>query len=142
MSVWHTVRASSFADRKDLEGFAACKAKGHSDHYCFAFGDNGIGLWGDKTGPGTGPSCALPPEVWHVYYHQARLKKVVVRRRGKSVICELKDTMPPEAKAKAQNGALIDLNADACAALGLKPPVLATVDYRWAEENEPLVKRS
>lgn len=122
-------KASSFADPKDIERFQKCKAEGKTDLQCFKVGDNGIGKWGDSTVKGTGPSCALPPEEWQVWSHP-RFKRVLVRYQGREVVCELKDTMPK--KQNITNGAVIDLNFDACEALGVKPPVmLEGVTWQW-----------
>ena len=46
IEVEHETYASSFADPADVEAFEKCKADGHSDDYCFQFGDNGIGCYG------------------------------------------------------------------------------------------------
>ncbi len=126
--------ASSFADARDVAAFRLCKMKGKSDRECFKVGDNAIGLWGDSTAEGTGPCCALPPEDWQPFYHGARKKKVIVENiAGDEVICELRDTMPH--KAAITNGAGIDLNPDACSALGFTPPIMSKVKWRWADEE-------
>lgn len=122
-------KASSFADPKDIEAFRRCKTRGGSDQECFKVGDNGIGKWGDSTVKGTGPSCALPPDDWQAWT-RPRGQKVLVRYKDKEVVCELKDTMPR--KANITNGAIIDLNFDACQALGVTPPVmLEGVTWQW-----------
>ena len=125
----HHVMASSFADPADVAAFKRCKANGGSDAYCFAKGDNAVGLWGDSTAEGTGPSCALPPEDWNDFYHAARFKRVLVKVGDKQVICELKDTMPH--KKNIRNGAGIDLNPDACTALGLTSPIMVAATWEW-----------
>src|ERR1044072_293201 len=51
-----TVLASSFADPADIAAFKKCKREGHTDSYCFKYGDNGIGYWGDETSEGSGAS--------------------------------------------------------------------------------------
>lgn len=124
----HKVKASSFADPADVAAFKRCKAKGHSDEYCFAYGDNGIGCWGDDTTTNV-PMCALPREDWIAFGSAARGKKVLVAAGGKSVVCELRDTMPW--KRNIKNGAGIDLNPAACKALGLKPPILVDATWEW-----------
>jgi hypothetical protein len=126
----HSVIASSFADPADVTAFKRCKDKGGSDHDCFRVGDNAVGLWGDSTEEGTGPSCALPPDDWHPFYNTARLKKVLVKANENEVVCELKDTMPP--KTYITNGAGIDLNPDAVRALGLEPPIMESATWQWA----------
>lgn len=125
MNIWHKVIGTSFGDPDDIRKFKACKAKGRSDIACFKVGDNAIGLWKDSTATGTGPSCALPPEVWTPFYHLAHLKKVLVKRGDKQVTCLLKDTLPHRVKK-------IDLNPDALKALGEKPPFKGFVYWKWA----------
>lgn len=125
-----TVKASSFADPADVRAFRHCKSDGGTDQQCFKVGDNGIGKWGDDCTEGSGPRCALPPEVWSTFGSAARGKKVLVTHGDKSVVCELRDTMPHI--ANLANAARIDLNPDACAALGLMPPVMADVTWQWA----------
>ena len=118
--------ASSFADPSDIRRFNRCKAEGKSDQECFRVGDNGIGFWGDDCSAGSGPSCALPPEV----IDDLGLTKnspVKVTRNDKTTIALLKDHMPH--LRNLANSARIDLNPDACAELGLNPPVMAKVVY-------------
>ena len=128
---WHDVIASSFADPADIRAFKRCKATGKSDRECFAVGDNGIGKWGDDT-TGPTPMCALPPEDWQHLGAKARGAKVEVTiiATGRTVICELRDTMP--ARRNVKNGAGIDLAPGACAALGLRPPFKTAAAWRWA----------
>jgi hypothetical protein len=128
----HAGKASSFADPKDVERFNKCKAQGKSDKECFKVGDNGIGCWGDDC-TGATPCCALPPddmiERWGSVA-AAKHKPVLVAANDREVICVLKDRMPW--KKNITNGAIIDLNPGACAALGLKPPVMVSAKWRWA----------
>jgi hypothetical protein len=128
----HSGKASSFADPKDVEAFRRCKAKGKSDEECFKIGDNGIGLWGDDC-TGATPACALPPEKMIERWgsiNAAKHKPVEVTVEDKSVICIVKDRMPHE--RYITNNAIIDLSPGACAALGLKPPVMVSATWRWA----------
>ena len=125
----HVVQASSFADPADVAAFRRCKARGMSDIEAFRYGDNGVGKWGDDTTEGSGPSCALPPEDGRPLEDKAHLAKVRVFANGRSVVCLLKDTMP--ARANIKNGCGIDLNPDACAALGLHPPVKCAASWEW-----------
>lgn len=125
----HAGIASSFADPKDVAAFKACKAEGKTDEQCFAVGDNGIGKWVDSCVEGTGPACALPPEDWQPFSLTARKKKVLVTGNGKSVVAELRDTMPH--KANIHNGAIIDLSPDAVRALGWEPPIMNHVTWQW-----------
>lgn len=126
----HSVKASSFADPDDIAGFRRCKSQGNSDQVCFGKGDNGIGKWGDDCSEGSGPRCALPPEDWQPLGANARGAKVLVKANGQEVVCELRDTMPH--LANIRNGAGIDLNPDACKALGLHPPVMVNATWQWA----------
>lgn len=121
--------ATSFADPADVAAFRKCKAQGKSDAQCFKVGDNGIGCWGDDT-TAARPMCALPPEDWKPLGKNARGAKVLVIVGYKSVLCELRDTMP--ARRNIKNGAVIDLNPAACKALGLTPPMKAHCAWAFA----------
>jgi hypothetical protein len=121
--------ASSFADPADIAAFKRCKAQGHTDKQCFAIGDNGIGYWGDVTASDT-PMCALPPGEWKKFGSKARGKKMKVTYRDKTVICELRDTLPPVPK----HNVVIDLNPGALKALGLTPGGLYEgVHWKWLD---------
>lgn len=126
----HRVNASSFADPADVRAFERCKNQGNSDKFCFGKGDNAVGKWGDSTAAGSGPIVALPPEDWQRFGSSARGKKVLVTANGKSVVAELRDTMPH--KANVKNGAGIDLNPDCASALGLNPPFMVEATWAWA----------
>jgi len=129
----HHGLASSFADPADVRAFKRCKAEGKSDAECFRVGDNGVGAWGDDCSEGSGPSCALPPddmiEKWGSV-NAARHKPVNVKANGQSVVAITKDRMPW--KKNITNKAIIDLNPDAVASLGLKPPIMETASWEWA----------
>lgn len=126
--IWHEGHASSFADPADVRAFRRCKAQGKSDSECFKVGDNGIGKWGmDTTQPV--PMCALPPEDWQILTHPPGTV-VIVEANGQTVRAELQDTMPH--RANITNGAIIDLNPAACAALGMEPPLMVKARWRWA----------
>jgi hypothetical protein len=56
--------------------------------------------------------------------NNARGKKVAVTFNGKTVIGELRDTMPN--KANIKNGAGLDLNPGFAKAFGLTPPFLVS----------------
>lgn len=127
-NVIHRVKASSFADPADVRAFKKCKATGKSDQECFKVGDNGIGKWGDDT-TANKPMCALPREDWAHLGDDARGAKVLVTANGREVVCELRDTMP--ARANIKNGAGIDLNPAACAAIGLTPPIMISATWSW-----------
>lgn len=128
ITIVHHVKASSFADPADVAAFRKCKAQGKTDQECFKVGDNGIGKWGDDT-TADRPMCALPPEDWKPLGAKARGAKVLVKANGKSVVCELRDTMP--AKRNIKNGAGIDLNPAAVKAIGLKPPIMVAATWEW-----------
>jgi hypothetical protein len=128
----HNVKASSFADKADVEAFRRCKAQDGSDQDCFLVGDNGIGCWNDDCAEGP-PMCALPPEDMEERWGSvaaAKHKKVMVVANGRIVTCILGDRMPHRENIK--NGAGIDLNPAACSALGLKPPIIVKATWRWA----------
>ena len=130
----HAVKATSFADPRDIRSFRRCKERGGSDQDCFKVGDNGIGLWGDDCSAGSGPSCALPPddmiERWGSI-KAAKHKRVIVAIYDAHCICTLKDRMPW--RKNITNHAGIDLNPDACKALGLDPPVFESVSWSWVD---------
>ena len=123
------VQASSFADPADVRRYRQAKARGKSDAEAFREGDNGVGCWGDRTDEGSGPACALPPEDWQPLGAGAHLAQVRVCAGGRSVVCLLKDRMP--SRKHIRNGAGIDLNPDACEALGLVPPVMVAATWEW-----------
>jgi len=130
-TVSHIVLASTFADPGDVAAFRKAKAEGMSDEEAFKVGDNGIGKWGDDTTADV-PMCALPPEDWEPFADTARGKLVIIERQENrtEVTAQLRDTMPH--RANITNGAGIDLNPAACRALGIVPPALVHVSWRWA----------
>jgi hypothetical protein len=129
MEPQHKVYASSFADPADVRAFRRCKAQGHSDSYCFKYGDNGIGAWGDRTDEGSGPSCALPPDIMS-FYGLSHNDNIRIARGDKVVIAKIKDRMPPtDYLIRHGLKARIDMNPDTCRALGLEPPVLTLVTW-------------
>jgi hypothetical protein len=128
--VVHRGMASSFADPADLIAYKHCKATGRSEEECLAVGDNCIGVWDDPTGQGTGLSCALIPEDIRERWGTLRNGKhrlVRVSANGKTIVCVLKDILGHH------KGVVIDLNPDACAALG-KSPVnfMKPCSWSWA----------
>jgi hypothetical protein len=128
-----TVIASSFADPQDVAAFKKAIAEGKTEVEALKIGDNGIGVWGDNTARDDVPMCALPPEDWIAKWgkgSKARGKKVAVTYKGKTVIGELRDTMPH--KAKITNGAGIDLNPGFAKAFNVRPPfILQDVHWDW-----------
>lgn len=134
MEVQNHVTASSFADPSDVRRYRAAKARGASEQEALSVGDNAIGCWGDDTSMGSGPSCALPPEVMIQNWGSvsgARYQQVLVTKDNKSVVCVIKDRMPH--LEDIHNSARIDLNPDAVMALGMEPPMLATVIWQKHE---------
>ena len=128
-----TVTASSFADPKDVAAYKKAIAQGKSEKDALKVGDNGIGMWGDNTARDDVPMCALPPEDWKAKWgsgQNARGKKVAVTYKGKTVIGELRDTMPK--KQNIKNGAGIDLNPGFAKAFNVPPPfMLKNVQWEW-----------
>lgn len=128
------VIASSFADPADVVAYKAAIAAGKTEAEALAAGDNGIGYWGDDTTSDALPMCALPYEVWEDKWGPgtaARGKKVSVKYDGKTILGELRDTMPH--LANISNGAGIDLNPGFAKALSVKPPfLLSNVTWNWA----------
>ena len=125
------VKASSFADPADIAAYRKAKAEGKSEQQALKLGDNGIGYWGDDTTSETTPMCALPRDIWEEKWGgAARGKKVSVTYAGKTVIGELRDTMPHLVNIK--NGAGIDLNPGFAKAFGIKQPfMLDGVVWEW-----------
>ncbi len=139
----HKVWASSFADPEDVRRFKQCKQEmgywnkgvwhpGSSDSHCFEVGDNGIGAWKDDCSEGSGPSCALPPEVME-YYGLEHLSPLIVNYQGNEVRLLVKDHMPSISYLEKHGRKFrIDLNPDACHALGISIPAEALVTWRKA----------
>lgn len=127
------MNASSFADAQDVTAYKNAIAQGKTEAEARKIGDNGIGKWGDSTARDDVPMCALPPEDWVLKWGAgitARGKKVAVTFKGKTVIGELRDTMPH--KANIKNGAGIDLNPGFAKAFGVRPPfMLSGVKWEW-----------
>src|SRR5437588_8625687 len=101
------MKATSFADVSDLLEYNRRIREGKTPEQAFEYGDNGLGSTQLSTVAGTGPAVALP--------HPWQSRHVRVSREDKVVLCEVRDTAPH---------GVIDLNPDACAALGLEIPVL------------------
>lgn len=128
----HPCVLSSFADPADIRGFKKCKAAGGTDKYCFGFGDNGEGYWGDDTTTAE-PQCAFPPdtmiETWGSI-NAAHNEIVLVQYAGKVVKCRVTDRMPW--RKNIMNGAGCDLNPGAQRALGLAPPFMKKGSWQLA----------
>jgi hypothetical protein len=128
------VNASTFADPKDFAAYKKAIAQGKTEQQALAVGDNCVGCWGDSTASVDVPMCALPPEDWTAKWgagSNARGKKVAVTYKGKTVVGELRDTMPR--KASIKNGAGIDLNPGFVKAFGLVPGfLLPGFKWEWA----------
>lgn len=137
----YNTKASSFADPKDVEAFNRCKAAGGTDQQCFKVGDNGIGFFkGVNTADPNTPYAAVPREVWKEKWGtsaNAAGKGIEVTYKNpqtgetRTVIGKLGDTMPSQANIK--NGAGIDLNPGFSNKLGMKPPFLEPVSWKWTE---------
>lgn len=129
-----TVTASTFADPADVDAYTKAIAKGKTRKEALKLGDDGTGCWRDDTTSATEPMCALPPEDWQTKWgpgQAARGAGVSVTYKAKTVVGELRDTMP--SKVNIHNGAGIDLNPGFCAAFGLKPRfLLPDFDWEWA----------
>jgi hypothetical protein len=111
------VKATSFADLSDLLEYNRCIRKGMTPEAAFEYGDNGLGSTELSTVQGTGAAVALP-HPW-----RTRTVRVTCAGTGKTADCEVRDTAP---------FGVIDLNPDACTALGLTPPVLQNdVTFEW-----------
>lgn len=124
-----TVLASTFADPMDIAAFKACKQLGHSDMYCFSFGDNGIGFWGDDT---TGPDAqvALPPEFLEGRPNGGHNNLLtIIYKDSNPIQARVTDHMPHVANIK--NGARIDLNPVAASQLGIPTGSMVPVTWRW-----------
>ncbi len=126
-------RATCFADSSDVRKFKACKANGYSDKYCFGaggdYGDNAIGIFGQDTSEGSGPSCALHPEDIRAKWGTiaaGRHKQVRVTANQKDIICEVKDIL-----GHINKNVVVDLNPDAIRALGLEPGPNFSVHCSW-----------
>ena len=132
---WHAVKASSFADKKDVWVFEQCKKKGHTDRYCFQYGDNGIGCWGDDTSSDR-PMCALPPDDMIKRWGSvadAKNKRVMVKANNQEVDCMLADRM--RWKCNIPKGhAKLDLNPGAAGVLALEPPFLVNATWAWSDD--------
>lgn len=130
MKTWNKAIATSFADPEDVKAYRRAKAAGLSDQEAFKRGDNGVGCWGDDTTENR-PMCALPPEDWKPLGKRARGARVEIETDRRSVVAELRDTMPH--RRNIRNGAGIDLNPAAVAALGLRVPCHHPVKWRFQE---------
>lgn len=124
--------ATSFADPADVRRFRVCKQKGHSDTYCFNYGDNGIGAWGDNTAQEKTPMVALPPE--HMIekfgrWQKAHKAKVLVEVNGRTTEAIVADRMPFRKYRRYEN--MIDLNPAALKKLSLKAPLKIDAKWKW-----------
>jgi len=128
----HSGKASSFADPADIEGFKKAKARGLNDKEAFAFGDNGIGCWGDDTTNVTLPYVAVTPDDMIAQWGSiaaAKHKHVAVTIGDKTVNCIVADRMPW--KKNVTNGAIIDLAPGAQHFFELEPPFLVDCSWSW-----------
>lgn len=135
------VRASTFADPRDIARFTRCKARGGTDRECFKVGDNGIGRWGHITSNTNRAYVALPYEVWQRAGREGGTP-VRVAYSGKAVIAELGDTMPHLENITNHCG--IDLNPACCKALGIAFGTLTDgVEWEWFDKGpSPVISSS
>jgi len=112
------MRATSFADAEDLRRYNRAISSGRTSQQALEVGDNGLGAWGKSTVAGTGPCVALSPHT--AGFSRGRLVRVFFGE--KSVDADVRDIGPEN---------VIDLNPDAVAELGLKPPLDVMVDWIW-----------
>ena len=111
------MKVTSFADVADLRAYNNALDQGKTPQEALAVGDNGVGAWGKSTVAGTGPCFATSHEDG-----AGRGKFATLYVEGKNVLAECRDIGPP---------GVIDLNPDACSALGLTPPVLTSGSLSW-----------
>ncbi len=107
------LRLTSFATYKDLVNYIKCLQKGKTSTQCYAFGDNGIGAWGDVTATTKKAMCAISPKLAKQQYGSANAAKgrlVRVTLNNVSVVCEIRDKGPD---------GVCDLNPAALIFLGL-----------------------
>lgn len=125
-------KASSFADPDDIEAFRRAKARGLSDKEAFAFGDNGVGCWGDDTTDIAKPYVAVTPDDMIAQWGsiaKAKHKEIDVTIEGVTKRCVVGDRMPW--KKNVKNGAVIDLAPGAQLAFDLKPPFKVDCSWSW-----------
>lgn len=111
------MRLTSFADTADLLAYNRAVKSGKTPKEALSVGDNGLGASNLSTVSGTGPCCAL-----HGSGNLGR--RVLVQFGGLSVECDVRDVSPD---------GVCDLNPDACAELGLKPPVSESGDVSFVD---------
>ena len=120
------MKASSFADPKDVEDFKKCKLQGKTDKQCFLVGDNGIGAWGANTAQTTKAMAAVHEDDavarWGSFDGAAH-RRVRVTVGGVSVEATVED--------KLGTANRIDLNPAAAKKLGLNPPFLIACEWEW-----------
>lgn len=123
---WRSCEASSFADPADLRAFDRCKATGKTDLQCFAVGDNGIGQWGAKTAQEHTPMVAIHKTDlvarWGSVDAGAH-RRVEIECKGRMVTAAVEDRISAPGR--------IDLNPATAKALGLRPPFVVPVRWRW-----------
>ena len=131
-----TARATSFATLKDLHGYIKCLLDGHTESYCYNFGDNGEGAWGDITAQLHTPMVALPPAEMRARWGStkgAHGKSVIVTLNGQghghSFVAVVADIGPPH---------VIDLNPAALAAAGLPTDTELDCAASWDWQVQPI----
>lgn len=137
----HYVKASSFADPADVAAYRKWYKRYRAEGYeheraqqlAFKKGDNGIGFTGLNCADPAIRYCALPREDWLERWgskKEASGRPVIVTYNGKDYPGFLGDTMP--GRANITNGCGIDLNPGFAQALGVHPPFIIQVAWRWA----------
>ncbi len=123
-----TAIATTFADPADVERYRRAKARGLSDQEAFKYGDNGIGKWGDDTTRADDPIVALPRDLPGVAHN----RPVLLSGPSGTVVARVADVMPK--RANIRNGAGIDLNPAAAAAVGA---TAGKVPVSWKFLDDP-----
>jgi hypothetical protein len=116
---------TSFADPADLRAYNRSVWNGATPREALNYGDNGLGAWQLSTCADTGPCVALPADiVLSGTGSRNRQPRRLVRVffEDKFVDCQVRDLSPH---------GIIDLNPDACKALGLKVPLKTSLNWDW-----------
>ena len=118
-------KGTTFADVGDLLRYNRSVWNGVSPDRALEYGDNGLGAWGLSTVRGTGPCIALDRDEIATATgssHRQPRRLVRVSFQDKTVECQVRDVAP---------SGICDLNPDAAAELGIKPPWSGLVDIVW-----------
>lgn len=124
---WISCKASSFADPADLVGFRNCKKKGHSDLFCFNYGDNGIGQFGDITAQTVTPYVAI-----HRSYMISRWGSVLASAHREVFVCINNSVQRIKVGDRISAKGRIDLNPAAYGLWKLTAPLMIDAKWKWA----------